>query len=132
MKDPQQELYTAMFQAMTQAGLRVYAGAIPGPETPYPFVYLGETQQVDDTWLKDSVIGTVYLTANIWDSSARHRGDVSRIAAKIRELSYHLTRTENFTWMPDSLNLRIMDDTTTDQPLLHGVADVGMRYSPIK
>ena len=46
--DPQQELFTKIKLELEKKGYSVYDGALPPLETPYPFIYLGDMQQIDD------------------------------------------------------------------------------------
>ena len=46
--DPQQELFSALLVTIKEQGYDVYDGAMPSVNTPYPFVYLADSQQIDD------------------------------------------------------------------------------------
>lgn len=46
--DPQQELFAELLQKIKEWGYDVYDGALPPKDTPYPFVYLADSQQIDD------------------------------------------------------------------------------------
>ena len=60
--DPQQELFTALLLQLKEAFPgKVYDGFLPPEDTPYPFVYLADSQLID-TEMKNAVTGTVYQT----------------------------------------------------------------------
>ena len=90
--DPQQELFTELLTEIKALGCDVYDGFLPPDGTPYPFVYLADSQQI---------------------KSACRR----------------LDHTENFAWNVRNVNQRILPDTTTKQPLLHGVLEIEFKFS---
>ena len=46
--DPQQELFTALLLQLKEAFPgKVYDGFLPPEDTPYPFVYLADSQLID-------------------------------------------------------------------------------------
>lgn len=55
--DPQQELFSALLVTIKEQGYDVYDGAMPSVNTPYPFVYLADSQQIDDE-NKSAIFGT--------------------------------------------------------------------------
>ena len=63
--DPQQEIFTALLVLIIALGYDVYDGFLPPEDTPYPFVYLGDSQQTD-TANKSAVFGNVHQTIHIW------------------------------------------------------------------
>ena len=48
---------------------------------------------------------------------------------KIKEICTRLEKTGNFDWILTSINTRILPDTTTKQPLLHGVIEAVFKFS---
>lgn len=92
--DPQQELFTKILKDLSALGFDVYDGFLPPEDTPYPFVYLGEVQQL-----------------------------------KIKIACRSIDHTPNFAWSVVHLSQRIITDTTTAAPLLHGVLDVEFKFS---
>ena len=46
--DPQQEIFSELFKRIKEDGYDVYDGFLPPDNTPYPFVYLADNQQIDD------------------------------------------------------------------------------------
>lgn len=126
--DPQQELFTALLTALKEQGYDVYDGFMPPDDTPYPFVYLADSHQVDDE-NKSAIFGNVYQTIHVWHDSPKRRGTVSNMLGNIKALCRSIRVTDNFSWSVRSMDQRILTDTTTKVPLLHGLLDVGFKFS---
>lgn len=125
--DPQQELFTAVLTALKEQGYDVYDGYLPPEDTPYPFVYLADSHQVDDA-NKTAIFGNVYQTIHIWHDSPRKRGTVSETLGGIKRLCRLLHYTPSFAWDVRNINQRILTDTTTNTPLLHGLLEVEFKF----
>lgn len=126
--DPQQEIFTELLLRIKELGYNVYDGELPPDNTPYPFVYLGDMQQTEQG-TKTEVIGSVFLVIHIWHSSPKKRGTVSRMLQEIKPLCRGIEETRNFSWFVKSMNQRIITDTTTKTPLLHGILEVEFAFS---
>lgn len=126
--DPQQELFTELLTEIKKIGYDVYDGFLPPDGTPYPFVYLADSQQSDDA-NKTAVFGNVYQTIHVWHNNPRQRGTVSKMLLAIKSACRRLDHTENFAWNVRNVNQRILPDTTTKQPLLHGVLEIEFKFS---
>ena len=59
--DSQQELFTALKvqleKALKSKGINVYDTFLPSEGTPYPYVYIGSSQLVDDYGNKTMILG---------------------------------------------------------------------------
>ena len=126
--DPQQELFTALLAALKGQGYDVYDGFMPPDDTPYPFVYLADSHQVDAE-NKSAIFGDVYQTIHVWHDSPKRRRTVSGMRGNIKALCRSIRVTDNFSWSVRSMDQRILTDTTTKVPLLHGLLDVGFKFS---
>lgn len=127
--DPQQELFTALLLAFKEVwGSNVYDGVLPPAGTPYPFVYLGDSQLIDSA-NKTAVFGEVTQTVHVFHNNVRQRGTVSGMLLQIKQIARALERTTNFGWMISDISQQILPDNTTDQPLLHGVLQITFRFS---
>lgn len=126
--DPQQELFTELLLRLKEKGYDVYDTFLPPEGTPYPFIYLADSQQTDDA-NKTAVFGNVYQTIHIWHNNPRQRGTVSGILLDIKKICYRLEHTANFAWMIQNMNQRILPDNTTKTPLLHGMLEVEFKFS---
>lgn len=105
----------------------VYDGALPPDSTPYPFVYLENSQQIDNL-TKGVIIGTVHQSISVWHSYEK-RGSVSKLLLDIKTVCREIKSTKNFSWFCRDVNQQIMPDNTTQTPLLHGVLDITFQFS---
>lgn len=126
--DPQQELFSELLLKMKELGYDVYDTFLPPKGTPYPFIYLADSQQTD-TPNKTAVFGNVSQIIHIWHNNPRQRGTVSKMLLDIKKICYKLEHTENFAWMVRDVNQRILSDNTTKTPLLHGLLEVEFKFS---
>lgn len=126
--DPQQELFTELLVKLKEKGYDVYDGFLPPEDTPYPFVYLAGSQQTDDP-NKSAVFGNVFQTIHVWHNNPKQRGTVSAILGEIKHVCRRLSHTENFAWDLRNVDQRILPDSTTKQPLLHGILEVEFKFS---
>ena len=126
--DPQQELFTELLLELRKLEYDVYDTFLPPEDTPYPFIYLADSQQTDDA-NKTAVFGNVYQMIHVWHNNPRQRGTVSKMLLDIKKVCYRLKHTENFAWMVQNINQRILPDNTTKTPLLHGLLEVEFKFS---
>ena len=126
--DPQQELFTELLLELRKLGYGVYDTFLPPEGTPYPFIYLADNQQTDIK-TKSAVMGNVYQTIHVWHNNPRQRGTVSGMLLDIKKVCYKLEHTENYAWMIQNVNQRILPDNTTKTPLLHGLLEVEFKFS---
>lgn len=126
--DPQQELFTELLLKIKDMEYDVHDTFLPPEGTPYPFVFLADNQQTD-TQTKSAVMGNVYQTIHVWHNNPKQRGTVSKMLLDIKKVCYKLEHTENFAWMLQKVNQRILPDKTTKTPLLHGVLEVEFKFS---
>lgn len=126
--DPQQELFTKLLTEIKALGYDVYDGFLPPDGAPYPFVYLADSQQIDEA-NKTAVFGSVHQTIHIWCDNPKRRGTVSKILLAIKNICRKLEHTDNFAWDVRNVNQRILPDKTTKQPLLHGLLEIEFSFS---
>lgn len=126
--DPQQELFTELLLRIKGLGYDVYDGCLPPEGTPYPFVYLGDSQQSDES-NKTAVFGIVYQSIHIWSNTPKNRGIVSAMLMAIKTACRQIDHTGNFSWMLRGAEQRILPDTTTKTPLLHGFLETEFKFS---
>lgn len=125
--DPQQELFSAMLEGLRKI-YDVYDGELPDAGASYPFIYLGDCQQVDDT-NKGGVFGNVFLTVHVWHNQVKERGTVSQMLLDVKNIARKLQHTDNFAWDLRNVDQQIYPDETTRQPLLHGVLNLEFKFS---
>lgn len=126
--DPQQELFTELLLKLKDLGYDVYDTFLPPESTPYPFIFIADSQQTD-TQTKSAVMGNVYQAIHVWHNNPKRRGTVSEMLLSIKKVCYGLEHTENFAWMIQNVNQRILPDNTTKTPLLHGLLEVEFKFS---
>lgn len=126
--DPQQEIFTELLLRIKALGYDVFDGELPPENTPYPFVYLGDMQQIDRN-TKTEVIGSTFPSIHIWHSSPKKRGTVSKMLREIKLVCRRIEKTKNYSWFVKNMNQRIITDTTTKTPLLHGILEVEFAFS---
>ena len=120
--DPQQEFFTELLLRIKGLGYDVYDGFLPPEGTSYPFVYLGDSQQIDSA-NKSAVFGSVYQTIHIWSNTPKNRGTVSAMLLTIKQTCRKIDHTTNFAWDLRNADQRIITDNTTKEPLLHGTLE---------
>lgn len=126
--DPQQELFSALLTELRKMGYDVYDGFLPPQNTPYPFIYLADSTQIDEE-NKTAVFGRVSQTIHVWHNSPKQRGTVSKMLLDAKTMCRKLEKTDNFSWFVRDVNQRILSDDTTKQPLLHGILSVEFSFS---
>ena len=126
--DPQQELFAELLQKIKEWVYDVYDGALPPKDTPYPFVYLADSQQIDDA-NKTAVFGSVYQTIHVWHNNPKQRWTVSTMLLAVKDVCRKVEHTKNFAWYVANVDQRILADDTTKTPLLHGILDIEFRFS---
>ena len=122
VNDPQQELFTEV-RTMLAEQYDVYDGALPPDGTPYPFIYLADTQQVDDMGNKSAILADIYLTVHVWSNDFETRGTFSKICFDIKNTVRKLERTAHYSMACVNADQRVLPDNTTSTPLLHGVLE---------
>lgn len=106
----------------------MYDTFLPPKDTPYPFIFIADNQQVDAP-NKTAVFGNVYQTIHVWHNNPKQRGTVSEMLLDIKQVCYSLKHTANFAWDVRNVDQRILPDNTTKTPLLHGLLEVEFKFS---
>ena len=123
--DIQQGVFTQLKVDIESLGYDVYDGELPPEGTPYPFVYLGNSNQSDNS-TKAGNIGTVSQMIHVWHNDVQKRGTVSAMLADIKDVCRELER--KYPVIPSGMTTDILPDNTTKQPLLHGVLTVNFKF----
>lgn len=126
--DPQQELFSELLVRIKKLGYDIYDGFLPPEGTSYPFIYLADSQQSDRN-TKTEVIGEVFQTIHFWNNTPKKRGTVSKMILDVKTICRALEHTSNFSWFVKNMNQRIITDSTTKQPLMHGILEVEFSFS---
>ena len=123
--DVQQAVFTQLKVDIESLGYDVYDGELPSEGTPYPFVYLGNNNQSDNS-TKAGNIGTVLQMIHVWHNDVKKRGTVSAMLADIKDVCRELER--KYPVILSGMTQDILPDNTTTQPLLHGVLTVNFKF----
>ena len=127
--DPQQELFTDLLVRIKNLGYDVYDGSMPPESTSYPFVYIADSQLVDDRRYKDAVFGNVFQTVHVWHNNPRKRGTVSSMLLAIKDEANKIEYTNRFYWELRNVTQRILTDDSTDRTLLHAVLELEFKFN---
>jgi len=127
--DPQQELFTDLLVRIKNLGYDVYDGSLPPKSASYPFVYMADSQLVDDRRYKDAVFGNVFQTVHVWHNNPRKRGTVSSILLAIKDEANKIEYTNRFYWELRNVTQRILTDDSTDRTLIHAVLELEFKFN---
>ena len=106
----------------------VYDGFMPAEDTDYPFIYLADSLQ-DEQTTKSKLLGNITQTIHIWNSDPHKRGTTSRIAEQIKRVCRKIGNTDNYNWMVVGLTQQTIVDRTTKVPLMHTILTIEFKYS---
>ena len=131
--DSQQELFSALLvqlkKELKSKEISVYDTFLPCEGTPYPYVYIGSSQLVDDYGNKTMILGTITQVVDVWHNNPRKRGEMSEIMQIIKKVARQINHTNNFAFQIKDINQRILPDTSTSEPLMHGVLELDFRIT---
>lgn len=126
--DPQQELFSLLLTQIRDLGYDVYDGFLPPEGTSYPFVYMADSETTDTNY-KDAVGGTVNQTIHFYSNNPRKRGSLSAVMLNVKTMLRKIDTSNNFTWVMKGMNQRILADSTTNEPLLHGIIEAEFSFT---
>lgn len=131
--DSQQELFSALLvklkKELESKGVNVYDTFLPSEGTPYPYVYIGNSQLVDDYGNKTMILGNVTQVVDVWHNNPRKRGELSEIMMIVKNVARQINRTNNFAFQIKDINQRILSDSSTGAPLMHGVLELDFKIT---
>ena len=126
--DPQQELFTRLCMDLEALGYDVYDAGLPPEGTPYPFIYVADTNG-DDKETKTQVIGEVVQTIRVYHNNPGQRGTVSKMMLDIKNVCRKIKSTHNFSWFVRHINQQILPESVGESTLLHGHMTVTFKFS---
>lgn len=131
--DSQQELFIALKvqleKALKSKNVNVYDTFLPSEGTSYPYVYIGNSQLVDDYGNKTMILGTITQVVDVWHNNPRKRGELSEIMMIVKDVARQISRTSSFAFQISNISQRILPDTSTSEPLMHGVLELDFRIT---
>lgn len=116
---PQQEIFTLCLLKSKELFKNVY-DYIPGPKTEYPFVFVG-AQHSRDKPNKSSIFCDVDQEIHFYQNNMKKRGDMTGMMTKLIYELRKIKYTKNYNIRIKDSTQRVIFDTSTDTPLLHGV-----------
>lgn len=126
--DAQQEFFTKLKQALVNLGYDVYDNQLPPENTPYPFIYLAESRQ-GGYGAKGQEAGYITQVVQVW-GTASQRGTISKLNRVVRQVAAQVQGEYNaFTLIPNETEQQIINDNTTQVPLMQGYTSLRLFYS---
>ena len=125
----QQEYFMALRQALKNKGYKVYDGALPPENTPYPFIYLAGSWN-NPTDIKRGDLGRITQVVQVW-GTYKMRGTISAISEDVLKIAQSIQTTENFAYKvrKNETEQQILNDDTTTTPLMQGYTSLRVAYS---
>lgn len=126
---PDFELFNAIRRLLNaRLNIDVYDSDLPGPEAPYPFVFIQDPNTVEDFYVKGGVFGQVSIIIDVWQDNPRKKGTVSDWLFTIRRLLNSIDDTDSYSWCVSEAQTSFSNDNTTGQVLLRGMLQVTFKY----
>lgn len=127
--NPGQELFGALLVALRKAypGM-VYDSFLPPEETPYPFIYLNGTYEIEDFRMKGAYFGQTAISIDVWHNDPTQRGTVDSLLFAVRQICRRIDQTKTYSWCLSSCTLEYLPDTTTSQPLYRGILTLTYKH----
>lgn len=125
----QQEYFMALRSALIQKGYAVYDSVLPPEHTPYPFVYLaGSWNNPQD--IKTGDIGKITQIVQVW-GTAKMRGTISAMCEAVLDTAKTIKTTEHYAFhiRANETEQQILNDDTTNTPLMQGYTSLRVAYS---
>lgn len=121
---PNHDLFRKIF-AISDARVDTY-DYLPGADTKYPFVYIGENNGSDTP--NNDLIGTARQTVHIYGIRA-DRAKIDNISAYLENVLKHLKDGYEYNFNHRTTEKQVIADNTDVQPLLHVVLDFTFNYT---
>ena len=125
----QQEYFMALRSALIALGYAVFDSVLPPEHTPYPFVYLaGSWNNPQD--IKTGDIGKLTQIVQVW-GTAKMRGTISAMSEAVLATAKTIKETEHFAYhiRANETEQQILNDDTTNTPLMQGYTSLRVAYS---
>lgn len=125
----QQEYFMALRKALKEKGYKVYDGALPPENTPYPFIYLAGSWH-NPTDIKRGTLGMITQVVQVW-GTYKMRGTISAICEDVLDTAKSIKTTDNYAYQVrlNETEQQIINDDTTNTPLMQGYTSLRVAYS---
>ena len=128
MNSPRQEIFTMCRQAAVRVlGESSVFDYLPGKETTYPFVFIGE-QYGEDIRYKTVVAGDCTQTIHVYHNDPNKRGTTQNIMDHVLNEIRKMKHTRTFYIELVDTRTQMLPDNTTSTPLLHGVLELRFKF----
>ena len=121
---PNHDLFRKIF-AISDARVDTY-DYLPGADTKYPFVYIGENNGSDTP--NNDLIGTARQTVHIYGIRA-DRAKIDNISVYLENVLKHLKDGYENNFNHRNTEKQVIADNTDVQPLLHIVLEFTFNYT---
>ena len=121
---PNHDLFRKIF-AISDARVDTY-DYLPGADTKYPFVYIGENNGSDTP--NNDLIGTARQTVHIYGIRA-DRAKIDNISVYLENVLKHLKDGYEYNFNHRNTEKQVIADNTDVQPLLHIVLEFTFNYT---
>lgn len=125
--NPQQEIFTLCLIEASKIFTNTY-DYIPGKETEYPFIFIGE-QFSHDLPNKSAVFGKVTQRIHFYHDDRRRRGDLSSMMGEFLYRLREIKETRQYYISITDVNSQVIFDTSTDKILIHGILEVDFLFN---
>lgn len=125
---PDQELYDRVFEISQSLGFDTY-DYLPAEGTRYPFVYLGQTQEMPRA-IKIAYTGEIAFTIHVYGELI-NRKLISEMKSQLIANIKQLNETSSFKWyyVDSSSQLTMMQEKESDTTSLwHAIVPVTLKY----
>ena len=99
---------------------------LPGPKTPYPFIYIGELFNTDNS--RSDLNGNMTQTIHIY-GKLTERKQIMELETQLHDALIKLRKAYGYHVSMTDYTTRLLQDNTDVQPLLHVVMDVTFMYT---
>ena len=99
---------------------------LPGPKTPYPFIYIGELFNTDNS--RSDLNGNMTQTIHIY-GKLTERKRIMELETQLHDALIKLREAYGYHISMTGYSTQLLNDNTDVQPLLHVAMDVTFMYT---
>lgn len=126
---PGMELFCALYERIEKKHSdRITSGSIARIEKPYPFIHLGDVQELSDFQVKGGSFGQASVAISVWHNNSREQGVLDSLLFDLRQCARQIEYTDSYGWGISGVSVEKLRDTTTSQPLMRGILNLEYRY----
>lgn len=122
------EIAEKLCSILEEKGYIVYWDDIPEEDAECPHIQI-QTIDSSDTIYKGGLTGNVSLMVHVWHNRIDKKKEVFQIMENIKAIAHSIKFTESYSFLMRSPDERLLYDTTTSTPYLHGVVTLNFLFS---